>query len=176
MGWLNTERPPEKYDKSYIKMFAERIRTAINFMDESNFPHGLTGAVLASKSVPFNALSGYELQLPIVALATPFTTTSTTLVNVGGFLFWSAVWSGNVQMALEVTGASGSAAATATFELHGASGLLRQITTATGTYECLRTSFVDPPVESQTMILRMRTNNASLATGILSAKLILISK
>ena len=53
MGYLNTEKPPEKWSPAWFKLFLEKVRTAVNFLDEENFPEGLSGLILKDKSVPF---------------------------------------------------------------------------------------------------------------------------
>lgn len=41
MGWLSSERPPKQWSPGYFKEFVERLRTALNFLDVSNFPNGV---------------------------------------------------------------------------------------------------------------------------------------
>lgn len=176
MGWLNSEKPPNKWSAAYFKMFVEKLRTAINYIDTNNFPNGLHGTVINDKSVGLNKLNGLEFNHTLVALAEPYSTTSTSPTNVGGYYSFDTVWRDKVEFKLEITGSISSASGEATFELHGVDGVLATVVTTDGGMEVLRSEAFDPPSESQTFVLKMKTSNASYTAYLLSAKLIILLK
>lgn len=173
MGWINSEKPPEKWSASYFKMFVEKLRTAVNYLDSSNFPDGVNGIWLKAKSVPVSALVGLEFNQTLIALATPHTVAATTLTNVGGYLVWDSMWGSAVSLKLEIVGGSGHSSATATFELHGTAGKLTEVTSNAGTIQWLRSAAFDPPADSQTLVLKVKTSNATYPTNLLTARLII---
>lgn len=175
MGWLKSEKPPRKYDNAYVKMLVERIRTSVNFLDETNFPNGIEGSIIKAKTLPLSAIAQGEWHIPIISLATAYTTTSTSLVNVGPYAYWSPIaWGSGHKGYLEVTGGSVDPSATATFELHGVNGKIAECTSNSGSYEWLRSESFDLPSQAQTLLLKMKTSNASYSAGILGAKIIII--
>lgn len=173
MGYLNSEKPPSKWSPSFFKMFVERVRTAINYIDSTNFPDGLDGFIIKDRTIPVSKLTGMVMRHTMLSLATQHTTTSTTLTNVGGYLSWENIWGENVTLALEVVGSISDATAEATFELHGIDGKLAEVKATTGSVEVLRSENFEPPSVGQTLLLKMKTSNATYPAGILSATLIL---
>lgn len=177
MGYLNGEKPPDKITGPYIKAFVERLRTALNYLDDSNFPDGINGTLLRGRSVPIGALSGFTIYVPIIGLAVAHTVTATTLTNVGGYVLWdSNVWGSGVNVQLEICGGSTNASATATFELHGLSGLLATVTSNTGAIELKRSTAFPAPTTSQTLLVKMMTSNATYASSLLTARLVVTIK
>lgn len=175
MGWFNTERPPEKYDRAYMRLMTERIRTSLNFLDDTNFPNGLHGSVLRKRSVWYDKMPQLEIPVTLIALASPFVVSSTTFSNVGGFYHWANAMGTGAKMAFEVTGSSATSSGTATFELRGAEETFSTLTTNTGTIEWLRSELFDPPTESQTLIVRAKTSSGSVPAGITTARIILFT-
>ena len=175
MGWLNSEKPPKDYEASYLKMFVERLRLAVNFIDETNFPNGISGTVIHAKSLPMAALAQGEWHIPIITLANPATTTSTVLTNIGPFVYWSPqAWSNNMSVYLDVTGGAVAEGATARFEIHGTGGAIGFVESSVAGYRWLRSEKLTMPVISQTLLMKYSTSNASVAAGILGARLVLI--
>jgi hypothetical protein len=178
MGYLNSEKPPAKYSAAYLKMFVERVRQALNYLDSNNFPNGLLGSIIKDKSLPLTKLTQGEWRFPIIAQASPYTTTSTTLVNVGQYIYWSpSSFPTTAKLYLEITGSSGGVY-TATFELWGkdsggADVLMTSINASSGVYEVLRSESFTPPTVSQAMLLKIKTGSASIPVGILGANLII---
>lgn len=169
MGYLNSEKPPGKWSPSFFKMFVERLRTAVNYLDSTNFPEGLEGFIIKDRTVTPKKLTGLLLRYSILALAEPFSTTSTTLVNVGGYLPWDTVWGDNVTLMLEVVGTTGDPTATATFELHGIEGKIAEVSTSSGDVEVMQSPTFEPPSVGQTLLLKMKTSNATYPASVLSA-------
>lgn len=176
MGWLATEKAPEKWSPAYFKLFVERVRTALNNIDDSNFPEGFNGANLKSRTVQTGALVGFEYEKVFFALAVPHTTTATTETTVGGLVQWnpSAWGNGNVKLILEVVGGIADVSATATFEIYGIDGVLASVTTQVASLSNLRSEAFSPPTEGQTIAFKMKTSNATYSAQATSARLIIV--
>lgn len=176
MSWLKTfSKLPKQYDPAQFKMIIERIRTAVNFLDGSNFPNGLDGGLLNENSIDPTKLTGCAWVVPILALADAKTTVSTDGISVGGFIQWSAaIWGINVQCYLQVTGNIANAAATATFTLHSTTGVLATCTTQSTDFVALQSIGFIPPIASQSIVFKMKTSNASYAASVLNANLIIV--
>lgn len=177
MGWLGSEKPPDKWSSAYFKLFVERVRTAINFLDDSNFPEGLSGFLLTNRSVALKTkVTGYGglvSQQDFFALAQGVSVTSTTALGLGASVLWSPAWASIAKVYLEVHGYVADANYPATVEVHGTGGAIisKQITGTTMTrYEWEITS---PPTTDMTVVFKALVNNASYPLTILSARLIL---
>lgn len=176
MGWLNTERPPSKWSAAFFAGFVERLRTAVNYLDSNNFLGGLDGGVINNGTLPLSKISGVEFQHTFFALAEAYTTASTSLVTVGGYLSWDNIWGDAVELKLEVVGGSSNVLATATFELHGVDGILASVTSNTGNIELLRSAAFTAPTISQTFLVKVKTSNGTYTANALSARLIITIK
>jgi len=177
MGWLNSEKAPEKWSPAFFKMFVERLRTALNNIDESNLPDGLSGGLIKAHTVSTGALANFSHEHSIFAQATPYTTVSITAVVVGTLIQWTpSNWgTGNVKIMLEVIGGVSNATATATFELWGSvSGKLATVTTQAVSLGLLRSSVISPPGQSENLFLKAYTSNATYSAQALSAKVIIV--
>ena len=172
MGYLRSARPPSKYDPSYMKTLVETIRTAVNFMDTSNFPDdGLPATIIRKRTVGLAHLVQGEFHLPLTLLADPKETTSTSWVLASGFIYWDPlVWGTECEITLEVTGGP-LTTGTAEFRLLGAGAteIAKITTTEVGLVYC--TTAVTPPEGSQQVLLQMRTTNAAVTAAMLSARL-----
>lgn len=101
MGYLNVARPPTKYRAGYIKTLVEDIRTALNYLDETNFPNGLDADILKEKSIFPSKLYGLHFVIPIINLIEAYTTNSTSPLQIGGYIKWDTpVWYDRVQCKL----------------------------------------------------------------------------
>lgn len=176
MGWLATEKAPEKWSSAYFKLFVERLRTALNNIDESNFPEGIPGSLIKPRTVNTGALTSFEYEQVFIALAVPYTTASLTSVNVGGSVQWnpSAWGTGTVKLMLDVVGGIANTNAIATFEVHGVDGVLASISTQVAALANYRSAVFSPPTTGQTLVLKIKTNNASYTAQIVSARLIIV--
>lgn len=174
MGWLNSEKPPSKYDPAYIKLLVEKIRTALNFLDDNNFPNGLSGLNVKQRTLPLSALSQGEWHLPIISLAVPYSTASTEPINVGPFVYISPVtWGASSAMYFEVTGGTENKAASAVFELHGVSGKLAEITIPEEGFSWKRSGALMVPASGQTLVMKMKTTNKDHYAYLLGARLVI---
>lgn len=176
MAWMRSvKKVPDKYDPAFFKLLIERIRTAVNHMEQSNFPQGISGLWLNDKTVTPKKLVSTMWYIPIIAQASGTYITSTTAVSIGGFVHWSAIWGSNVKLALQITCTSSSSNATATFTLEGAENTtLTTITTSAGTWEFKQSAEFAAPLASQTLVLKAKTSNASYGAGILNATLVVM--
>lgn len=173
MGHLNTEKPPEKYNARYIKLLVEKIRTAFNFLDESNFPNGISGGVINENTLPLNTLAEGEFHLPFFINATPYTTTDITAQTIGAFVYYNpSVW-GNPTIYLDVTAASTASGTDAIIELHSAEGILTTITVSDIEYTWHRQELTTYPTQAQTLLIKVKSSTGT-AVSIMGAKLVLI--
>jgi hypothetical protein len=177
MGWLNTEKPPEKWSNSYFKLFVEKVRTAINYLDSENFPDGVDGLWLKNRSVPLKTkVTGYggiPINYDFFANHTALSVTSTTLLGLGSAVLWSSQWAGLAKLYLEVTGYVANATYPATVEVHGTSGAIvsKQITATTITRNEWEITAL--PSTDMTFVFKTLVNNATYPLTILSARIIL---
>ena len=170
------QKVPSKYDPAYLKMLVERIRTAVNNLDANNFPRGLSGTVVLENSINVSKLAGIVWDIPILSLADPKISTSVDLISVGGFVPWSANWGSEVELYLAVSGSSNNILGIATYELHNTDGKIASVTVQSGTYVYTQSEAFAPPSTNQSLIFKMKTNNAQYPVGVLNAHLIIVPK
>lgn len=187
MGYLNTEKPPEKWSSAWFRMFVERLKLAVNDIDLNNFPTGINGSLINKSTLAFDSigdsyfleklrrLNGIEIQHVFFAVAEPYTINTITLSNVGGYVYLDDILldSEHIKLYFEVTAASSDNTSTATIELHGVDGKLAEVSTNKGQIEWLRSETFITPTVSQTLLVKAKTSNASKPAGLLSAKLII---
>ncbi len=177
MGHIKEFRIPEKYDTKWMWNLLQSIRTAVNNLEDTNFPKsGLTGGrIIREHSLPVNRLTSGEFHLPFVALGSQITTTSTSFTNVGGIVVYDPVMWGDVAaLVFDVTGGP-AASATATFRIiDGASREIVSISaTAPGSSRYTATVPSDKvPTTSQPLIVQYKTSDSAVAAGLVSARLI----
>lgn len=176
MGHVKEFRIPEKYSTRWMWDFIQAMRTAINVMEDTNFPTtGLTGSRLVrAHTLPVNRLASGEFHLPFILLGQAITTTSTSYLNVGGIVVYDPVMWGEVSsLVFDITGGPNGAGATASFRvIDGAQQELVAISTSTSGYSRYVATFPVIPTTSQPLIVQYKTNNGSIAAGLVSARLI----
>lgn len=177
MGWLNSEKPPEKWSQSYFKMCIERIRTAVNYLDSENFPDGINGSGLVNRSVSLKSkITGYGglvFQQDFFAQALGVGVATIALTSLGSSVLWTPLWKNYAKVYLEVTGYVADATYPATVEVHGTSGAIssHQITATSMTrHEWEITSM---PTSDMTLVFKSLVANGTYPLTILSARLIL---
>ena len=177
MGWLNAEKPPDKVTGAYFRQFVERLRTALNFIDSSNFGDGLEGSILTDRSVylqtKITGYGGLTFQEDFFALAQGLSFNATALTSLGSSTLWSPSWNNYAKLYLEVTGYVANATYPATVEVHGTSGAIasHQITAVTMTRH--EWEITPTPTEGTTLVFKSLVGNATYPLTILSARLIL---
>lgn len=176
MSWLNSERPPDRWSPAYFKIFVERLRTAVNYLDATNFPSGLSGSMITNRSVILKKITGYGglvLQQDFFAVPTPATLTTTELTSFGSPVLWSPGWNSLATAHLEITACVADASHPATVEVKSADGtiLTQQVSDVTlQRYEWP----IDPmPTEGTTLVFRASVSDVNYPLTILSARLIL---
>lgn len=177
MGWLNSEKPPEKLTASYFRAFVERLRTAVNYLDSENFPDGLSGATLKDRSVTLNTkVTGYGglvFYQDFFALAQSLSITATALTGFGSAVLWTTATKRVAKTYLEVTGYIANASYPATVEVHGTSGAIFSHTITDTTMTRYEWEITNLPATDMTLIFKAMVNNATYPLTILSARLIL---
>ena len=92
MGWLDTGPPQREYTPKLIYRILRSIEHAVNYMTEQNFKNGISGTVINPGTLPGNTIAKGQLTLgqlnwkewpiPLILLATPFTTNSEEGENI----------------------------------------------------------------------------------------------
>ena len=177
MGYLSSEKPPEKWSSSYFKKFIERLRTAINYIDSENFPEGINGVLLKPRSVSLrNTVSGYGglvFNQDFFAGHTAIEITSIENGSVGGTILWSPAWTQYAKVFLEVTAYVSNENYPGTVGIRGAYGdiISQEITnTALARHEW---EIEEPPDLDMTLVFRCNAQDEDYPLTILSARLIL---
>lgn len=173
MSWLKSiSKVPDKYEGAYLKLLVERIRTAVNFLDESNFPNGIGGSWIQDGTVTPKKMLATYWHIPIVASAEGVFIVTTDPTSVGGYIAWPGALGANVKLQLYATVTSSNPSATATITLEGTEGTLVTITSNLGTWELKQSDKFDAPTSSQTLVLKVSTSSGSYSAGILNAVLV----
>lgn len=177
MGWLNTEKPPEKWSQSYFKMFVERVRTAINYLDTTNFPDGISGILITDRSISLNpkvtGYGGMYISQDFFALLNTTPVTATTLTSYGSAILWSPTWNNYANMALEVTCYVANASYPATVELHGTAGAVVSQSITNTALQRIEIPIAEMPSGMETVVFKAKVDNASYALNIMSARLLI---
>lgn len=180
---MGTYEPGKIPDGKFIDpgwLFREllKLKTAINYMSAANFPEKLPiEDVIDLSTVNLQLFSGQgEWRIPILGLATPYTTTSTSLVTVGQQSYfdverWSYVLPG--QVLLEVTAGPAASGGSTVVQLEDADGVLAQVTINTVGLSWVAQPFERLPNQSGTMLLKVRTTNSSVAAQIVGANVLI---
>lgn len=175
MGHLKEFRVPQRYSPTFEWQLIQDIRTALNTMMDTNFPeNGLTGSRLVrSHTLPVNRLSGGEFHIPIIGLATAYTTTSTSWTNVGGIVVYDpAVWGDITSLTFDITGGPSGTGATASFRIIDSSqAALATIDASTSGYSRY-TAVMTVPTTTQALVVQIKTSSSSVAVGIIRADII----
>lgn len=178
MGWLNTEKPPEKWSNAYFRQFIERLRTAINYLDVENFPEGLNGSILKSQTVSYDSLlgfSGIDIHYDFFALPTLNTVTSTTLTVLGSGVVWKPAYEQIADVYLEFTAGALNASYSCDVQVIGIEGVIAgsEQTITDTTLKRYEVKLSGLPKNTSTLLFKARTSNASYGLTIMSARIIL---
>jgi hypothetical protein len=178
MGWLASEKPPDKYSSAYFKMLVERLRTALNFLSEENFSSGLSGSIINDRSLAMSKLTGYgglPLYEDFFTLMQSETITATTLSAFGSSVLFDPLMSTLANVYLEVTCSAADATHACTVEVHSPNGALlsQSITDATFSRREFQIPTNSLPTAPCTLVFKASVSNATYPLTILSARLIL---
>lgn len=176
MGNLAATSPPDRYDAGWFKRMWERIRLAVNTMEENNFSNALIGDTLvAQRTLSLDRLRQGEIHLPLLMLATATTTTSLTPVPVGPYLMFDPLrWpTDKTRFYFDITGGP-SAVGTATFELWDDTIALASIAISTVGMSWNRAQLTSLPTATKYLVVKMKTSDAAVTAQLLGAKLVLV--
>lgn len=177
MGWLNSEKPPEKWSNSYFKIFVERLRTALNYLDAENFPDGISGLWLRDRSVSLqDKVTGYGgliIPLDFFAGVVGHNVTSTTETTLGSPILWTPRWNSLADAYLEVTCYVSNASHPATIKVNDGIGTILTQEVSNTTIQRLETKITPMSQESGTLVFRVKVAHASYPLTITSARIIL---
>lgn len=177
MGWLNVEKPPEKWSAAYFKMFVERVRTALNFLDTSNFPDGISGLWLRDRTLPIHTkCTGYGgLVIPhdFFATAAATSVTATASTAYGSPVLWTPQWTKFGTPYLEVTCYVANATRVGTMEVYSTDGLVGTIACDSTAITRLELPLTALPTVDSTLTFKAKANHASYPLYIFSARIII---
>lgn len=168
MGHFDMQ-PPQEVTPQYIKFLIERLRVAINYMDDTNFPSPISAS---SVDVDLVDLGWTEIPIPLVLPAEAVGTTSTTGASLGGYYLWKPTIYPSGTWYLEASIAVGSGG-TATCTLTGAADIGSVSTTET-TLTLVRSASLTMPAVAQNIWVKIATDNASYTATIGGARLIFV--
>lgn len=186
MGYFDPgPQRPEYTARALYEMFL-RLQQAINYMDTNNFKNKISGSIITDGTLspeatgdffmPMRKLQWREYSIPLILLAQPFTTTSTTEVNLGGYFAWDSSKFPGGDWYLEATLSSADASATATCGIRGSQSFGTIITTNTSLTR-VRSDFpLSLPQAAENLWITLKTNNASYTASLVSARLIFVPK
>lgn len=161
--YLDIGPPRQQVTPRWLFDVFNLIQTAVNHLDEQNFPNGVALKVLTQLEWPH----------PLVLPAQVFSTTSTTPVDLGGYFAWDPSKFPDVNVYLEASLAVANSAATATCELVGAS-VIGSVTTTSTALARVRSGRLTMPSTAQNVWVRVYTSNASYAALLAAARLIFV--
>lgn len=179
MGTYNPGKIPEgKFiDPSWLYKELLKLKQAINFLSEENFPSKLLAEDVLQGGITLGMISGIgEWRIPILGLATPYTTSSTSLVNVGPYVYFDVNrWAGILtdQVLLEVTAGPSAASGQTEIQLDGVDGTLAKITLPTVGLNWVAQPFQSLPKQSGTLVLKIRTTNSNSLAQITGANILI---
>lgn len=147
------------------------IAWAVNVLDESNFPNGLSGGKVLKEdhSTPLTVLNITELSIPLVLSAQPVSTTS--FLSCGGFFTYSplkfpgGVW--YLEAALQVT--SGG---TVTVELVDDAGVVGSVSSTDSSWRVVRSNALVMPVSDTVLRVVLSSSDPSYTAQLWTARLI----
>lgn len=149
-----------------------RIQNAVNHLDDKNFPNGLDGSVIAVRTLPPSALTVREWPIVIASSMTPYSTTSTTDVDIGGYFAWDPGKFPNGSWYLEAAIAATSGGI-CTVVLKGAA-VVGSVQTSSTALTRVRSEALTMPSTAQNLWAAVKTNNTSYAAKVASVSLIFV--
>lgn len=173
MSFLDLGPQPQEYSARTLFERFQLITTAINNLTRQNFPRGIEGTILRSRTTPLGALQWREWPIPLILPTTLFQTTSTTPSDIGGLFGWDGINYPGGTWLLEASIATANAAATATVTLRGVNAI-GTVTTQATTLTRIRSGALTMPSTAQNIWVQLHTNNASHAALFWGARLIFI--
>ena len=174
MAHLDLGPARKEYAPKTLFLFFERIKTALNYLDKTNFPNKINGDdILKDLSTSLKKLKQRIYIYTLFTGSPLYQTTSTTAVGVAGYFPWNpADFDAGGAWYFEADIAIVDAASIATCELHGASGIIKSVTTQSTALVRVRSTEVTMPATATDMWIKLKTSNASHTASLGGAKLI----
>lgn len=184
MAYVDVGPPNKEYSARLLFQIFQILQNGINYMDENNFPNGISGSILKAASVPGAALIDYSVSLkkliwgeyhvPLILAASEVSTTSTTGTNYGGYFVWNPNAFPTKKWYLEASIASADSSATATCILKGSMEYASVSTTSTSLTLVRSPDPITMPPAAENLWIVLKTSNSSYAAKLMSARLIFI--
>jgi hypothetical protein len=184
MGWLDTGPPQREYTPKLIYRILRSIEHAVNYMTEQNFKNGISGTVINPGTLPGNTIAKGQLTLgqlnwkewpiPLILLATPFTTNSEEGENIGGYFSWHPLNYPGGDWYLEASISSENTAAIATVTVRGSGEYGSASTNETDLKLVRSTKLSLPQSKGETIWLTLKTSNSNYSASLVSARLIFV--
>lgn len=166
---------PDRWDPRWMAETFINLRKSLNGLTEANFTKPLDGDTLVKKgTLSPDRLKGVDLNLAtLLALATPYTTTSTSLVQIGPRFYLDTLsWPFSAEnFGLIITAGPSAVGAETIVELHDMVGAVASITANIVGQARYRAAFTRLPSRDPQLSLRIRTTSSSVAAGILGAQI-----
>ena len=184
MAFFDPGPPRKEYSARVLFELFELVKQCFNNLDPNNFPKGISGSIILSDTLSSTAIPNHDMALTklrwlewpidLLLLATPYSTTSTTPVNLGGYFAWNpANFGGAGKWYLEASIASANAAATATCTLTGSVDYGNVTTTSTSLTR-VRSAALTMPAQAENLWVTLKTDNATYAASLAAARLIFV--
>jgi len=186
MAHIDLGPPRKEYKASTLYRLFALIEKGLNYLDNTNFPHGLGGGVINDRTlrgsalvdwdVPLSKLKWLEFQIPLVLPAEQVSTTSTSGKNLGGYFAWNpSAYRDSGKWYLEASIAISNKSGKATCLLMG-SQEWGQVETQNTTLTIVRsaTNIAMPP-QAESLWIVLKTSNSSYTASLGGARLIFIS-
>jgi len=173
MGHFDPGPLPKEISMRWMQKIISRLKSAINYMDETNFKSGLDGNVIKSGtlSVTMKELEWAEIPVPLVLPTQAVTTTATTGAPLGGYFLWnpSAYRGGDWYFEVSLATTAGTATATLT----GVADI-GTVTTTESTLTLVRSGKLTMPVSSQNVWVKLSVDNSANTASLAGARLIFV--
>jgi hypothetical protein len=142
----------------------------------ANSIRGITYSQLSlnDNDIPIGKTNLGEVHYPLIALASPYSTTNTGGVDIGSPFAWNPANFPAGNWYLEAGIYVANAAATATLTLKSGADTYGTVTTQATTLGPIRSAVLTMPDSAKNLYLNLKTSNASYAANLMSAKLIFI--
>lgn len=172
MGYFQYKPIPPHWDTQWLKEMLLQLANKLNFLADENFPNTLTGdTLIAAGSVTPNRLKFIEMGA-FVALATAYTTSSTSLVPVGRKLRYDPdTWPiDETQVYLDVTGGPTGAANAVVAVQDSVGATLCTVTLNASGWS--QTVFSALPAAADSIILKIRTTDGGVPAELYGAAVV----
>lgn len=164
MGYLSSERPPDRWSPAYFRAFVEKLRTIINYLDASNFPNGLPMSTLVGiGSIPLN--------IDFFAVPVGVAITSITAINLGSSIVFNSKWASIADISFEVT----AACVSGTITVGGVNGVMATVPITSATVTRYTAQLTNLPATTSTLVCKGTASTGNPLT-ILSARIIITLK